>query len=64
VLRAAGRLSQLDVRAIDGTAAGVGRLTQIVSRSLSMTVSGHAQYYALAMAAGVLMAIALAVFGM
>ena len=64
VLRVAGRLSQLDVRAIDGTAAGVGRLTQIVSRSLSMTVSGHAQYYALAMAAGVLMAIALAVFGM
>jgi multicomponent Na+:H+ antiporter subunit D len=63
VVRAAGRLSQLDVRAIDGTASAVGRLTQTVSRGLSMTVSGHAQYYALAMAAGVLMAIAFAMFG-
>jgi multicomponent Na+:H+ antiporter subunit D len=63
VLRAAGRLSQLDVRVIDDTAVGVGRLTQAVSRGLSMAVSGHAQYYALLMAAGVLMAIAFAVFG-
>jgi multicomponent Na+:H+ antiporter subunit D len=62
-LRAASRLSQLDLRAIDGAADAVGRLTQIVSRRLSMTVSGHAQYYALAMAAGVLMAIAFALFG-
>jgi multicomponent Na+:H+ antiporter subunit D len=62
-LRAASRLSQLDERAIDGAADAVGRLTQIVSRSLSLTVSGHAQYYALAMTAGVLIAIAFAVFG-
>jgi multicomponent Na+:H+ antiporter subunit D len=63
VQRVASRLSQLDVRAIDGAADAVGRLTQVVSRRLSMTVSGHAQYYALAMTAGVLMAIAFAVFG-
>jgi multicomponent Na+:H+ antiporter subunit D len=61
-IRAAGRLSQLDVRVIDGTAAGVGRLTETVSRRLSMAVSGHTQYYALVMTAGVLIAIALAVF--
>jgi multicomponent Na+:H+ antiporter subunit D len=63
VVRAAAGLSQLDVRVIDGTAAGVGRVTQAMSRGLSMAVSGHAQYYALIMAAGVLMAIAFAVFG-
>jgi multicomponent Na+:H+ antiporter subunit D len=63
VLRAAGRTSQLDVRVIDGTAVGVGRLMQAVSRALSMAVSGHVQYYALVMTVGVLMAIALAVLG-
>ena len=63
VLRVAGVASQVDVRVIDGTAVGVGRLTQSVSRGLSMAVSGHAQYYALVMTAGVLVAIALAVFG-
>jgi multicomponent Na+:H+ antiporter subunit D len=63
VLRVAGATRQLDVRVIDGTAVGVGRLTQSVSRGLSMAVSGHAQYYALVMTAGVLVAIALAVFG-
>jgi multicomponent Na+:H+ antiporter subunit D len=62
-LRLAGGLSQLDVRAIDGTAAAIGRLTQTVSRSLSLTMTGHAQYYALAMTVGVLTAIAFAVFG-
>lgn len=62
-LRAANRLSEVDVRAIDGAAAAVGRLTQIASRSLSMTVTGHTQYYALAMTAGALIAIVFAVFG-
>ena len=50
-------------RVIDAAAVGVGRLTQAVSRGLSTAVSGHAQYYALVMTAGVLVAIALAVFG-
>jgi multicomponent Na+:H+ antiporter subunit D len=63
VLRAAGRINELDVRVIDGAAVGVGRLTQAVSRGLSAAVIGHAQYYALLMTAGVLIAIALAVFG-
>ena len=63
VLRAAARLSRLDVRVIDGTVDGVGQVTEAVSRGLTIAVSGHAQYYALVMAAGVLIAIALAVFG-
>jgi multicomponent Na+:H+ antiporter subunit D len=62
VLRAATRLSQLDVRVIDGTVEVVGQVTQTVSRGLTVAVSGHAQYYALVMAVGVLIAIALAVF--
>jgi hypothetical protein len=33
-----------------------------VSRGLTLAVSGHAQHYALIMAAGILAAIALAVF--
>lgn len=63
VLGAAALLRELDARVIDATAVGVGRLTQTLSRGLSITVSGHAQYYGLLMAAGVLAAIALAVFG-
>ena len=63
VLRAAARLRELDVRVIDATMVGVGGLTQTISRGLSLAVSGHAQHYGLIMAAGVLAAIALAVFG-
>jgi multicomponent Na+:H+ antiporter subunit D len=62
VLGAAALLRQLDAQVIDATAVGVGQLTQAMSQSLRATVSGHAQYYALIMAAGVLGAIALAVF--
>jgi multicomponent Na+:H+ antiporter subunit D len=58
----AARLRQLDARVIDGTANGVGRLTQALSQNLSTAVSGHAQYYALVMAVGVLVAIAFLVF--
>lgn len=63
VLGAAARLRNLDGRVIDGAAVGVGRLTETVSRGLSIAVSGHAQHYGLIMAAGVLIAIAIAVFG-
>jgi len=59
---AAARLRQLDAGVIDGTATGVGRVTETLSRDLSMLVSGHAQYYALIMAAGVLAAIAFVIF--
>ncbi len=62
VFAAATGMRQLDARWIDGTATGVGRLTQALSQVLSRAVSGHAQYYALLMAAGVLAAIAFAVF--
>jgi multicomponent Na+:H+ antiporter subunit D len=62
VLGAAALLRELDARVIDATAEGVGSLTQAISRSLQTTVSGHAQYYALIMAAGVLAALALAIF--
>ena len=63
VLRAAARLREFDARVIDAGAVGVGRLTQTLSGGLSTTVTGNAQYYGLIMAAGVLAAIALAVFG-
>jgi multicomponent Na+:H+ antiporter subunit D len=63
VLGAAVLLRKLDTSVIDATAVGVGRLTQTVSQGLRMAVSGHAQYYGLIMAAGVLVAIALAIFG-
>ncbi len=64
VLGGADRLRDLDVRVIDGTAVGVGRLTQWMSRGLTLAVSGHAQHYGLIMAIGILAAIALAVFGL
>ena len=63
VLGAAALLREFDARVIDATAVGVGRLTQTLSQGLRIAVSGHAQHYGLIMAAGILAAIALAVFG-
>jgi prolipoprotein diacylglyceryltransferase len=40
----------------------VGSVTEAISQNLKSTASGHAQYYGLMMAAGVLLAIAIAVF--
>jgi len=62
VLGVARRLREVDARVIDTAAVGVGRLTEKLSRDLSISVSGHAQHYGLLMAAGVLAAIAMAVF--
>jgi multicomponent Na+:H+ antiporter subunit D len=62
VLAVAGRLREIDLRGLDAIVDGVGRVTQAVSRSLSLTVTGHAQHYGLIMAAGVLVAIALVFF--
>jgi multicomponent Na+:H+ antiporter subunit D len=62
VLGGARLLRDVDARVIDATAVGVGRLTQAMSASLSARVTGHVQYYALIMAAGVLLAVALAFF--
>jgi multicomponent Na+:H+ antiporter subunit D len=64
VMGAAGRLRELDARVIDSAAVGVAHIMETVSRDLSVSVSGHAQHYGLLMAAGVLAAIAIAVFGL
>jgi multicomponent Na+:H+ antiporter subunit D len=62
---AAGRgLREIDSRVIDAAAVGVGRVTEALSGDLRLTVTGNAQYYGLIMAAGVLLAIAFAVFGL
>ena len=63
VLGVAARLRELDTRVIDAAVVGVGRLTQALSGGLRTAVSGHTQHYGLIMAAGVLAALALAVFG-
>jgi multicomponent Na+:H+ antiporter subunit D len=63
VLGLAALLREIDARGIDATAVGVGRLTQALSQRLRFTESGHAQHYGLIMAAGVLVALALAIFG-
>jgi multicomponent Na+:H+ antiporter subunit D len=62
VLGVAAHLRAIDLRGVDAMMVGIGRLTQAVSRGLTLAVSGHAQHYALIMAAGILAAIALAVF--
>ena len=63
VLGVAERLRKFDASVIDDTAVGVGRLTETVSHGLRMGVTGHAQYYGLIMAAGVLAVLAIAMFG-
>jgi multicomponent Na+:H+ antiporter subunit D len=63
VLGGAALLRMLDTRVIDAAALGVGGLTEALSQRLRGTASGHAQHYGLMMAAGVLVALALAVFG-
>jgi multicomponent Na+:H+ antiporter subunit D len=64
VLSAAVLLREIDARVIDTTVVGIGHLTEAMSQSLRMKVSGHAQYYGLIMAAGVLAALALLVFSL
>jgi multicomponent Na+:H+ antiporter subunit D len=63
VFGVAARLRQIDSSVIDASTVGVGHLTRAFSEALRATVSGHAQYYGLVMAAGVLIALAFAVFG-
>ena len=63
LLGAAALLRQIDTRVVDASAVGVGRLTQRLSERLTAVESGHTQHYGLMMAAGVLVAIALALFG-
>jgi multicomponent Na+:H+ antiporter subunit D len=63
VLGAAAQLRNIDLRGLDAAMEGVGRLTQGISRGLTLAVSGHVQQYGLIMAAGILAGVALAVFG-
>jgi multicomponent Na+:H+ antiporter subunit D len=56
------RLRQIDASVVDRAAEGVGNVTDALSQSLKIAVSGHAQYYAMIMAVGALVAIAIAVF--
>jgi multicomponent Na+:H+ antiporter subunit D len=62
VLGAAAQLRELDARVIDATAVGVGTLIQTASHDLRITVSGNPQHYGLIMAAGILVALAFALF--
>jgi multicomponent Na+:H+ antiporter subunit D len=55
-------LRQVDASVVDRAAEGIGNITDAASQSLKMVVTGHAQYYGLMMAAGVLMAIVIAMF--
>lgn len=55
-------LRRIDSSIVDGAIVGVGKLTQALSANTRVRVSGHTQYYGLIMAAGILMAIAIAVF--
>ena len=47
---------------MDRAAEGIGNITDAASQSLKMAVTGHAQHHGLMMAAGVLMAMAIAMF--
>ena len=62
LLGAAAWLRQVDASVVDRAAEGVGNVTDAVSQNLKVGVTGHAQYYGLMMAAGVLIAIAVAMF--
>ena len=62
LLGAAAWLRQVDASVVDRAAEGIGTITDAVSQSLKLAATGHAQYYGLMMAAGVLMAIAIAMF--
>jgi multicomponent Na+:H+ antiporter subunit D len=62
VLGVAAHLRDIDLRGVDAMMVGIGRLTEEVSRDLTLAVSGHVQRYGLIMAAGILAGVALAVF--
>ena len=62
LLGAAAWLRRVDASVVDRAAEGIGNTTDAVSQSLKLAATGHAQYYGLMMAAGVLMAIAIAMF--
>jgi multicomponent Na+:H+ antiporter subunit D len=62
LLGTAARLRQVDASVVDRAAEGIGNSTAAVSQSLKLVVTGHAQHGGLLMAAGVLIAMAIALF--
>jgi multicomponent Na+:H+ antiporter subunit D len=62
LLGTAARLRQVDASVVDRAAEGIGNTTGAVSQSLKLVVTGHAQHHGLMMAAGVLIAMAIALF--
>ncbi len=64
VLGVGARLRDIDLRGVDAMMVGIGRLTEEISRDLTLAVTGHVQRYALIMAAGILAVVAFAVFGL
>ena len=61
LLGTAAWLRQVDASVVDRAAEGIGNTADSVSQRLKLAVTGHAQHYGLLMAAGVLMAIAIAI---
>ncbi|MBI4475523.1 MAG: Na+/H+ antiporter subunit D, partial [Acidobacteria bacterium] len=64
LLWAAERLRRFDAHVIDAALVGIGRSTETLSQTLRLQVSGNAHHYGLIMAAGVLAALAIAIFGL
>jgi multicomponent Na+:H+ antiporter subunit D len=62
LLGTAARLRQVDASVVDRAAEGIGNSTAALSQRLKMVVTGHAQHGGLLMAAGVLIAMAIALF--
>jgi multicomponent Na+:H+ antiporter subunit D len=63
LIGAAAALAAADATIVDRAMVGIGRMTQSIGLRIRPAVTGHAQFYGLTMAAGVLIAIAIAVFG-
>jgi hypothetical protein len=62
ILGTAEEVRKVDSRVVDSALVGLGSSTENLSQALKTTVSGHAQYYGLTMAAGILVLVALALF--
>jgi multicomponent Na+:H+ antiporter subunit D len=58
------RLRDLDVRVVDASPVGLGRLILTLGRGLRLAADGNAQHYGLLMAAGALAALAIVIFGL
>ena len=62
LLGTSARIRDLDERVVDAALVGIGYLTRTISEGMRVAVSGNAQHYGLLMAAGVLAALAFAIF--